>query len=89
MLTTEQAAFNDLIQLDIPEHFESFSTQANLEALVFGAKCHEIESVTHLKDSYKLNIRRLFKEVLTPGVKDSFICLDSLLKGGVFFKFRA
>ena len=74
--------YNDLIQLDLPENHESFTTQAHLAAISFGATCQNIESVTHLRDNYKLNIRRLFKEVLTPGIKsDSFICLDALLKG--------
>ena len=39
-------------------------------------------SVTHFKDTYKLNIRRLFKEYLTPGVpEDQIICLDKVLDG--------
>ena len=41
-----------------------------------------LESVTHFKDTYKLNIRRLFKEYLTPGVpEDKIICLDKVLDG--------
>ena len=83
-LRSEQVAHNDLIQLDLPENHESFTTQAHLAAIAFGAECENIESVTHLQDMYKLNIRRLYKEVLTPGISnDSFICLDALLKGTI------
>ena len=81
-LKSEQSVHNDLLQIDLAENHESFTTQAHLAGIAFGAKCTNIDSVTHLKDVYKLNIRRLFKEVLTPGIKsDSFICLDALLRG--------
>ena len=49
-------------------------------ALNLQQSCSNIVSVTHMIDNYKLNIRRLFKEYLTPGVpEDTFICLDQLL----------
>ena len=48
-------------------------------------KLKTFESVTHFKDTYKLNIRRLFKEYLTPGVpEDKIICLDKVLDGTFF-----
>ena len=48
-------------------------------------KLKTLESVTHFKDTYKLNIRRLFKEYLTPGVpEDKIICLDKVLDGTFF-----
>ena len=48
-------------------------------------KLKTLESVTHFKDTYKLNIRRLFKEYLTPGVpEDKIICLDKVLDGKFF-----
>ena len=54
--------------------------QAHLMALNLQQSCSNIASVTHMIDNYKLNIRRLFKEYLTPGVpEDKFICLDQLL----------
>ena len=48
------------------------------------------ESVTHFKDTYKLNIRRLFKEYLTPGVpEDKIICLDKVLDGKFFVTMKS
>ena len=56
--------------------------KAHLTALNLQQSCDDILSVTHFKDTYKLNIRRLFKEYLTPGVpEDQIICLDKVLDG--------
>ena len=61
---------------------ESFVTQAHLAAIQLAAQCTNLETTTHIRDIFKLNIRRLFKELFQPGLKDdTFVCLDSLLRG--------
>ena len=64
------------------EREESFVTQAHLAAINLAASCLNLETVTHVRDTSKLNIRRLFKELFQPGLQDdTFVCLDSLLRG--------
>ena len=51
-------------------------------ALNLQSGCDGISSVTHFRDNYKLNIRRLLKEKLSEGIPEqTIICLDKVVEG--------
>ncbi|CBY23519.1 unnamed protein product [Oikopleura dioica] len=72
----------ELMVTDISDDYDGFETAALLAALNYlreNCQSETLESVTILRDTMRLNVRRLFREILGPGLKiNDLVCLEAI-----------
>ncbi|CAG5110116.1 Oidioi.mRNA.OKI2018_I69.chr2.g4552.t1.cds [Oikopleura dioica] len=71
-----------LMTANVSRDYPGFESEAIFSALNYVKEnCHSdtLETVTILRDTMRLNIRRLFREILGPGLQQNdLVCLESL-----------